>query len=161
MGFAYNVGGADTLAASATIPVCYLSQKTAVIGRLALGHLRICSAAVTPGGDYQAVYQVQRMTAENGTPGGSQVTPHGVDPAAPATNVRLRENLTNGPTLTAGAFGISYLGGNVRSQVVWTPREEKHKVIVPATIEHGIALMCQGVSTAFDAKSDWTFEEGY
>lgn len=107
-------------------------------------------------GDQAAEYQIRRITAEHMTPGGSAVTPFGVDQAAPSAQSNAVEAPTGEPTYATGA--VFEIGLNLRSPFRWVLHPGR-EVVCSASNDAGFGIISNAVTTAWTAHLTMVYEE--
>jgi hypothetical protein len=134
----------------------YWYQPGSPTRRLKIYDIIICSSA-TPA-DNACLYQFQRLTAENGTPGGSSITPQALDPDEGAATGLCRSAPTGEPTKTASAFLLE-LAKNMRPTVRWVRAAPGKELIIPVTAANGIACVANTPTTAYAERISVFHEE--
>jgi len=139
----YTVDGQGTNTAATTI--LYFVNHATTLHRITLFEL-IAGADVTADAAFEA--HVRRITAENGTPGGSAVTPQTNDPGDPAADSNAVEDPSGEPTFTANANMLVF-PGHQRATILWAPAPGR-EIIVPATGDNGLGFVISSVTSAFN-----------
>lgn len=138
----YSIDGKGTNTASTTL--LYFVNHATTLHRLKLFEVIIASSVSA---DNAAESVIQRITAENGTPGGTAVTPTEDDPADPAADSNAVEDPSGEPTYTANKILVN-LSGHQRATLLWSPAEGR-EVIAPATGDNGMGLQSIVAATAW------------
>ncbi len=113
----FSVDGQGTNTAATTL--LYFVNHATTLRRMKLFEVIIGSDATA---DNAAETVCQRITSENGTPGGSAVTPRPNDPADAAALSNAVEDPSGEPTYTADLIMIN-LPGHQRATIIWAPAE--------------------------------------
>ncbi len=149
----YTVKGADTNTDNTTI--LYFAQSASPTTRVKL--LEVMIGSIAAPADQACGYEIQRLTDEDATPGGSAVTPHADDPAAPAAACTAVSGPANEPTYTAGAY-LAYLPLNQRTPFRWVVQPGR-AILVPAAEDNGVGVVADTPTTAFVAAAVMVWEE--
>lgn len=123
----------------------YVYQPASPTRRPAIRHIILGSKAAPA--DNAVQYEFQRMTAENGTPGGTSVTPSKLDPADGAALTLARTAPTGEPTLTANEYPL-IIPKNMRPTVQWIA-SPGFELVIPATAANGISCVADTPTTAY------------
>jgi len=149
----YSITGSDTNTNGNTL--IYLAVG-ATTRRFGFYHIIIGSRAAPA--DNAVGYDIQRFTAENGTPGGTAVTPQALDPADPAALANAVSGPTGAPTYTANAI-VLHVPKNMRQNVQWVAADQKGMLLAPATNDSGLGVRAVSPSTAYAEQACVHFDE--
>src|SRR5262245_8644282 len=150
----YVIDVSDTNTDNTTLG--YLSSHATVPRRCRVYDFIISSNA-SPA-DSTCRYEFQRITAENGTPGGTALTPRPLDPADAAATNKPREAVTGEPTYTAGEY-LCRPAVNLRSTFRWVA-SPYGELLTPAVADDGVGIQADTPSpSAFSATATMYFEE--
>lgn len=148
----YAVTGNATNTASAAAPLLTLISAASVQPKI--HDIQISSDAAPA--DHAAKYRLQRCTTA-GTPG-SSLTPVALDMSHPASVATSGLAAFSGnPTLTANLYLLE-IAVNQRIPYRWACKDGK-EIVLPATANNGVALLCTVVDSAFNAIMTLHFEE--
>ena len=139
----YTVAGVDT--STATTTILYVVNDASVVHRLKLFEVFI-AASISSDSAYEGF--IRRITAENGTPGGTPVTPVENDPADPSADSKAVSGPTGEPVYTANSEML-ITGGHQRSSFLWSPGQSR-EIIAPATGDNGFGHEIQISATPFN-----------
>jgi hypothetical protein len=148
----FTIEGNDTSTAATTI--LYFVNHATTLHRLKLFEVFVASDA-SADSSYSGF--IRRITAENGTPGGTAVTPRPNDPADAAADSNAVEAPTGEPTYTATSTMIM-TGGHQRSSFLWAPAAGR-EIIVPATADNGLGHEIQVSATAYNMVMHMRYSE--
>ncbi len=149
---AYTISGDGTNTAATTI--LYFVNHATTLHRLKLFEV-IVGADATADAAFQA--HVRRITAENGTPGGTVAVPQLNDPADPAADSNAVFDPSGEPTYTAAANMLIF-PGHQRATILWAPAPGR-EIIVPATGDNGLGWRIDTVSATFNQVVAMRYEE--
>lgn len=149
---AYSIDGQGTNTAATTI--LYFVNHATTLHRMKLFEVMV-GADVTADAAYEAY--IRRITAEDGTPGGSVVTPQANDPGDPSADSNAVEDPGNEPTYTANANMLPFTG-HQRATILWAPAPGR-EIIVPATGDNGLGFTIDSVTSAFNQVVAMRYEE--
>lgn len=133
----------------------YFAVNATPSTRPALYELLLGSRA-TPA-DQACAYEIQRFTAENGTPGGTAVTPQAIDPADPAASSNAVADPSGEPTYTANAILLKF-STHQRTLFRWVAAPGG-ELVAPATADNGLGLLADTPTTAYNVEPCMHFEE--
>src|SRR3990172_86634 len=105
-----------------------------------------------------AGYQIQRLTAENATPGGTAKTPQALDPGGPAASANAVSDPTGEPTYTANAI-LLMIDLHQRATHRWVAASERRMPFWPGSANNGLGLLGVSPTTAFTVETTFHFEE--
>lgn len=147
----YNINGKATNTAATTLG--YISAHATVPRRTRTLEIVLGSGA---DGANAAIYHLKRITAENGTPGGTALTPAPLDPEDAAATNKPR-NDPNEPTY--GSEIVMSLPKNQRATTRFVALEDRRTPVTPKVADDGLGLLVDAVSTAYEEAWSWQFEE--
>ncbi len=148
----YSIEGNDTSTASTTI--LYFVNHATSLRRMKLFEVFVASDA-SADSSYSGF--IRRITAENGTPGGTAVTPRPNDPGDPVSLSNAVEAPSGEPTYTATSTQLT-VAGHQRSSFLWAPAERR-EIVVPATGNNGLGLEIQVAASAFNMVVSMRYSE--
>lgn len=100
---------------------------------------------------------IRRISAENGTPGGTAVVPEPNDPADPAADSNAVSDPSGEPTYTADTTLLT-VAGHQRSSFLWTAGPGR-ELIAPAADNDGLGLESQVAASAFNQVVNMRYSE--
>lgn len=148
----YSIIGEDTNTAATT--QLYFVNSSNDPTRLKLYEVIIGSD--TAPADNAATYHIRRVTNENGTPGGTAVTPFPLDFDDQAARSTAVEAPTGEPTIAAGA--ALEIGINQRATFRWVAAPGS-ELIADNAEDNGWCIFVQAVSTAASMNYTMLYEE--
>lgn len=148
----YSIEGNDTSTAATTI--LYFVNNATTLKRMKLFEVFVASDA-SADSSYSAF--IRRITAENGTPGGTPVTPRPNDPADPAANSNAVEAPTGEPVYTANSTMLMP-AGHQRSSFLWAPAAGK-EIVIPAVADNGLGHEIQVSATPYNQVVSMRYSE--
>jgi hypothetical protein len=140
----YHIDGTDTNTDNTTMG--YISAHATVPRRTKIFDAMIGSRVAPV--DQACGYEFNRITAENGTPGGTLLTPRPHDPADAAATSKPRSAPTGEPTITAGEI-VLYIPLHQRPTMRWVAAKEGCELVTPAVADDGLAIVADTPTTAF------------
>ena len=152
MARSYTFIGNYSLVASATLPVCSITNSAATV-RPRIYDIIMGSDAVA---DNAAKFVVQRCTTA-GTPAGA-FTAIALDPGDPASLVTCGYALFSaGNTLTASAYVLQW-AQNQRATFRWVAAPTK-EIVFPVTINYGVSCLSTQLVSGYNAVWSVEYEE--
>lgn len=147
-----QAGSLQTLTSTAKT-IVGLSAATATLRRAYLYEWKVGAANVPNAADCEIVWDLIRSSTL-GT--GTNATPSPLDAADAAAGTVSTVNLTAEPT-TGVSLGVCAL--NQRNSQRWLARDDKSRLVIPATNLAGIALRAKSTTYANTALAEVNFEE--
>ena len=148
----YSVYGEDTNTAATTL--LYVVNGATSPRRLALFEFIIGSDHVPADSAFQ--YNIRRVTNEDGSPGGTGVTPVKLDPADPAALSNGVAGPANEPTMEAGQ--ILEIAMNQRTTFRWIASPGR-ELRCAAAEDNGFAIFVAQAATAVVANATMLYTE--
>ena len=149
----YHIDGTDTNTDNTTMG--YVSAHATTPRRTRIFDI-IIGSRVAPV-DQACGYEFSRITAENGTPGGTALTPVAQDPADAAATNKPRSAPTGEPTYSGGI--VLYIPLHQRPTFRWVAAKEGRELVTPAAADDGIGILADTPTTAFAMNWGVDFEE--
>jgi len=149
----YSVDGSSGANTDATT-ILYAVNGATSPRRLYLYHA-IIGSPVAPV-DQAAEYVIRRLTNENGTPGGTAVTPFPLDEDAPVALSNGVDAPTGEPTFATGSGLAIPLHQRATFQFMANPGDE---IVASALDDHGFAIWVESVTSAFNVSSNLIYRE--
>jgi len=137
-----QAGSPQTLTTTAK-SIIGLTAATATLRRAFITEYKMGAAQVPNGNDCEIVWDLVRTNTGIGT--GSAATPSPTDPADAASGMVSTVNLTVEPTI---GVSLDTIPLNQRNSQQWQARDDKARLVIPATNLNGISLRAKSSTYA-------------